>query len=696
LKARAVILCSLLVLATLAAYWPVRNAAFTNFDDPLYVTNNPHVFRGLTADGLAWAFTSLHAANWHPLTWVSHMLDCQWFGENAGAHHLVNVSLHMLNALLLFYFLLKATGAFNRSAWVAAVFALHPLHVESVAWISERKDVLSTFFFLLTLVAWRRRNSEFRIPNSELRSTSDLRPLSTDLWYWGALLLFVLGLMCKPMLVTLPFVLILLDYWPLRRFSDRAGFGRMVLEKWPFFLLAAASCVVTFLAQSKGGAVVRMEHTSLGARSLNAGISYVEYLVKCFWPVNLGPFYPFPREIVLGEGLGAIGLLVAITAACIWQRRGRLYLLMGWLWFLGTLVPVIGLVQVGGQALADRYMYIPSIGILIGVAWGVADVLSRLRLGRAVGLALAGGTAASCGLATWVQAHYWRDSISLFERALAVSPENNTLALHNLAHAYALAGNQQEAVRLYTECLRLAPDYAQAHYNLGNTLGMMGKLDDAMAHFYQAIRYKPDYEQAYYNLGNAFAQLGKLPEAQSNFTAALRYKPDYAEAFVRLGNTLELLGEADAATTSYLRALAIRPDLAEAHYYLAGMRARQRQFADAKHHFHAALKANPTYANALNDLAWIQATEAEPNVPEAIRLSTRACELTRYSNAGYLDTLGVALSQAGRFAEAIDVTERAVLKAEAMGDARVTAEIGRHLDNYRAGKASPTRPEPKP
>ena len=707
MKARPVIFSLLLILATLAAYWPLHEAAFTNFDDPLYVTNNPHVFHGFSARSLAWAFTTLHATNWHPLTWISHMLDCQWFGENAGAHHLVSVAIHILNSLLLFQFLRKTTGAFHRSAWVAALFALHPLHVESVAWISERKDVLSMFFFMLTLLAFANRNqksevrdqksedrgqkSEGRDQKSEVRPlSSDLRPLSSVLWLPA--FFFALGLMSKPMLVTVPFVLVLLDYWPLRRvaFDARAaGLHKALIEKWPFFVLAAASCVITFVAQSKGGAVVRIEHSSLWARIMNAADAYVFYLAKCFWPTKLAAFYPYRREILIWPALAALGFLTLATMACVWQGRRRPYLLVGWLWFLGTLVPVIGLVQVGSQSMADRYTYIPSIGIFFLVAWGAAEVMSHFRLGRAVGLALAGGTAACCGMVTWVQTHYWHDSVSLFQRVLVVSPDRDALGHHNLGHAYALMGNQREAMRQYAECLRVAPDYAQGHYNLGNTLGVLGRLDEAMAEFYLALRYKPDYEQAYFNLGNSFAQLGKFPEAKTNFTAAIRCKPDYAEAYVRLGNTLDILGDREAAITNYLQALQIQPDLAEGHYYLATMWARQRRFPEARQHFYTALKSNPSYTSALNDLAWIQATEADPDLPEAIRLSTRACELTRYTNPAYLDTLGVALSRVGRVPEAIRITERALQCASLPSDDRVRAEIEMHLKSYQAKIPNP-------
>ena len=697
---RTLLISIWLVIATLAAYWPVRHAEFLNFDDNQYITHNPRVFHGLTKASMEWAFTTFHASNWHPLTWLSHMLDCQLFSDNAGAHHLVNVALHAANAVLLFLLLRRTTGALWRSALVAALFALHPLHVESVAWISERKDVLSTFFGLLALGAYAEYVSGVRCQvsggekmSSVEESHAHLTPHASRL-YLLVVFFFACSLMSKPMLVTLPCIMLLLDVWPLRRVDLKTSLRKwakvrpLFVEKIPFLVLSLASATITFCAQRH--ALVKMDAVPLEARVENACLAYGWYLFKAFWPTDLGAFYPYRPELSPTLALVAAVALIAASVLALWLARRAPYVFAGWFWYLGTLVPVIGLVQVGSQAVADRYSYVPLIGIFIIVVWGAAELLEGLKYRRVI-LGTAGTClAAGCALVTFFQTLYWNNSITLFERALSVSPENNGLAHHNLGQALSLSGNQREAIFHFRESLRWWPDFAMAHLNWGNSVGIQGNLEEAMMHYREAIRSRPDCEEAYYNLGNACALQGKLGEAENNFRQAIRFKPDYAEALVKLANVLDMQGKIEEGRLNYDAALRARSDYEEAHYYLAGSLARQKQFEAAVTHFRAALKVKPLYSNALNDLAWILATETSPqvrNVPEALRLARRACELTHHSNALYLDTLAVALSEAGQFAEAVASTEKAVAVAKAAGQLEIAEQIEKHLPLYRDGRA---------
>jgi tetratricopeptide (TPR) repeat protein len=681
---RLALISLLLVVLTVAAYWSVRRAEFTNFDDTVYVTHNENVFRGLTRPGVVWAFTTVHGSNWHPLTWLSHMLDCQVFGDKAGGHHLVSVGLHAANAVLLFLLLRRMTGAVWRSAFVAALFALHPLHVESVAWISERKDVLSTFFGLNTLGAYVRyvEPSKVQSPKSKV-------------WYGLALVCYALGLMSKPMLVTVPFVMLLLDFWPLRRFhnenpqSTLKNLLPLLREKLPFFGLAVLSSGVTYWAQKTGGAVVTMQKMTLADRLANASVSYLEYLSKTFWPAKLAAFYPFPTALPEREAiLGALVLAGATVLALALARRAP-YVAVGWLWFGGTLVPVIGLVQVGGQAMADRYTYVPLVGLFVAVAWGVTEATAGWRWQRLTVGFCGGSLLAACFVCTQAQARYWQNSITLFSHAIQVTGDN-ALAQHNLGHALSVAGKQDEALEHLDEALRIKPGYPQAYFNRGNAYGVQGKVEQAIADYREAIHYKPDYEQAYCNLGKGLALEGKLEEARTNFLEALRCKPDYAEAHTKLGNVLALEGRTGEALEHLRAAVRIQPDYDEGQYYLGAALAKRRQFREAAACLRAAIKANPGYASALNDLGWLLATCSDAqvrNVPEAIGYARRACKLTGNTDPMYLDTLAVAESEAGQFTEASALTEKAIAEATAAGDSALAAQLQTHLDLYRTGRA---------
>jgi protein O-mannosyl-transferase len=588
----------LLVLVTMALYWPATRCDFVTYDDYMYVSDNPHVTSGLTLENARWAFGSDYAANWHPITWLSHMLDCQMVGLNAWGHHLSSGLLHALNAALVFALLQRMTGAAWRSLLVAALFALHPLRVESVAWVSERKDVLSGFFGLLALMAYA-RYAEARSLKSKVQSlkpeagTEDAesgmsKPATRNMhhatrithhvlrltpqacaFYLLSLFCFALGLMSKPMLVTWPCVMLLLDYWPLRRLdlstlhTARSTLLRLVREKTPFFVLAVAASVVTFVVQQRGGAVAAVESLPLGARVGNALISYGRYLGKLFWPTELAVYYPHPGHWSLGKMVLAGGLILGFSVLFFMQRRRAPYLLMGWLWFLGALVPVIGLVQVGEQAMADRYSYLPLLGVLIFSVWGACELSWRWRY-QVLALSGAGGAAIVLCLAlTRQQIGYWQDGETLFRHALEVT-ENNCMAHNNLGIALALKGQIDEALRQYQAAIRLKSDNAEAHYNLGLALDLKGQIDEAMRQFQEALRLKPDYADAHNNFGLALERKGQTDEAIGQFQTALRLKPDHAEAHNNLGIAFYQQRRTGEAIRQFQEALRLKPDFPRA------------------------------------------------------------------------------------------------------------------------------------
>jgi protein O-mannosyl-transferase len=568
----------LLVLLTMALYWPATRCAFVNFDDNLYVTSNVHVQSGLTWQSIKWAGLNIVADNWHPLTVLSHMLVCQVFGLNPWGHHLTNVLLHALNAGLVFALLQQMTGARWRSLLAAALFAVHPLRVESVAWVSERKDVLSGCFGLLALISYARYARDRR-PTAE-SGMQDSAPSNTQLasrftfhvssfklqagtFYLLSLFFFAVGLMSKPMLVTWPFAMLLLDYWPLGRIGERGmrnansritvhgsrftlqvpgtAFLPLVLEKLPFFALAASASVVTFVVQQHGSSLAMGENLPLGARIGNALISYCRHLGRLFWPTNLAAAYPHPGQWPLGKVLLAGGLLLGISALVWMQRRRFPFLLMGWLWFVGMLVPVIGLVQTGGQAMADRHTYLPSLGVLILAIWGACEVTRRWRH-QLMALSVAGaGAIVLCLGLTRQQLGYWRDSETLFRHALEVT-ESNLFAHYSLGLALGEKGQTDEAIRQYQEALHLKPDDTDLHNNLGNALAKKGKSDEAIRHYQEAIRLKPDYALAHYNLGIAFFVQGRNGAAIRQFQEALRLNPDLSGA----RNNLDFLLDTEA------------------------------------------------------------------------------------------------------------------------------------------------------
>ena len=559
-----------LLVSILVVFSRVSDIPFLDYDDPEYITENSQVLAGLSWKGAYWALTSISSANWHPLTWLSHMMDVELFGLNAGRHHLVGLFLHSWNALLLLLVLTRMTGGVWRSAFVAALFALHPLHVESVAWAAERKDVLSAFFWMLTMLAYLRYVKK-----------------PTTLSYLSVLLLFACGLMTKPMLVTLPFVLLLLDYWPLRRFTadistDMASSAtcaslllpgqqftlrKLVKEKIPFFILSAASSVATLYAQKMGGAMSTIEGIPVPYRLANAVVAYVSYLWKMFWPRKLAMIYPLSQSIPAWQVTGAVLTLAGISYFAVSERKTYPYLLVGWLWYLGTLVPVIGLVHVGRHAMADRYTYLPLIGPFVIIAWGAPKLIRGWRLPHYLLPVLATSILVVLAFCTWQQLGYWKNDIILFDHAVQVT-ENNYIAYINVGNALAKAGRIEEAIAHYNSGLGNRYYAADAHNNLGLLLMNQGKYDEAISHFVGALQAQKDYYKAQYNWGIAMAKKGNTDEAISHLYDALRMKPDDAVMQNALGYLLAGEGRFEEAIIHFSEALRIRPEFELSQQYL--------------------------------------------------------------------------------------------------------------------------------
>jgi len=573
-----------LAALTLIAYTGVWRNGFVAWDDPFYVSENAHVLGGLTLRGVAWAFTSTEASNWHPVTWLSHMLDVQLFGADPGMHHAVSLLLHILNTVLLFSILYRMTGALGRSAFVAALFAVHPLHVESVAWAAERKDVLSTLFWMLTIAAY-------------------LAYVERPHWrrYLLVLVVFALGLMAKPMLVTLPFVLLLLDLWPLGRYN-RTTWYALAREKIPLIGLAVALSVVTFLAQQHAGAVQQLGGVSLGSRVANALVSYIRYIGKAMWPAGLGALYPFPESLDGWEVVGAVIVLVATSIAAFAARSRRSYVTVGWFWYLGTLVPVIGFLQVGYQAMADRYTYIPLIGLFIVLAWGANDLMAAWPAHRVVLATAASMIVLACLVLTHEQVQVWHDGVSLWQHTVAVT-HNNFIGETNLGYELAQRDRFDEAADRYREALRISPNYILARQNLGLALASQGKFSDAIEQYQAALRLQPANAALRADFGLALANAQRDSDAIVQYQEALRLQPDLALAHVRLGNALVRQGNVSDAVAHYEHALRVEPSSAEAHNNLGVALASRGSLDEAVVQFSEALRLKPDYTDARNNLA---------------------------------------------------------------------------------------------
>ena len=608
---RDFLICASLVILTLAVFWPVTRCDFVTLDDPSFVVNNPGIQHGFTWESVRWAFTTYNLDFWHPLTWLSYMLDCRLFGLKPAGYHLMNLLLHLASVALIFLALKQMTGASWRSAFVAALFALHPLHVEPVAWVAERKDVLSTFFWALTVLAYVRYAAR---PNV-------LRHLPV----FGC---FALGLLAKPMHVTLPFLLLLLDFWPLKRFPAQVRFfGRahtlagapaetggpavafprrslamLAGEKVPLLVLSAASVVVTLGTHVK--AMVPLTREPFIMRLCNAALSYLGYMVKMVWPAKLVVFYPLPQVLVKWHVVAAVLVLASLSLAVVWQVKRRPYLVTGWFWFLGTLVPVIGIVQVGFQSQADRFTYVPLVGLFIVIAWGAQEIATRARLGLAgpgIGAVLA---ILACLLTTRAQLAYWRNGVTLFKHAVRLTTNN---------------------------CV--------ANYSLGNAYVGQGRIEEAREQFALAVQIDPAYAEARHNLANALFSLGRAEEWLEQRRAVVKFKPQSPSAWYNLAFVLMVTGRPAEAVTCYREAIRLRPD----------------------------------WPVPLNDLAWILATSSNSelrNGAEAVQLAGRACEITGGQDAHFLGTLDAAYAEAGRFSEAISIADK--VRALALATAKTS------------------------
>ena len=577
-----------LILLTASVYWQVQEFDFVNYDDNDYVYANFHVQKGITLNSIHWAFVTGHASNWHPLTWISHMLDFQIFGLWAGGHHLTSLFIHIVNALLLFFLFRKMTGDLWQSAFVAALFALHPLHIQSVAWISERKDVLSGFFWMLTLLAY-------------------VRYVRRPGWiaYVGVLIFFILGLLSKPMVVTLPFVMLLLDYWPLNRIQLTGlennlrlkAFFVLLREKIPLFLLAAASAGITFYVQQKGGAVQLFDVVPLANRIYNIPISYIIYIIKTVFPFKLAAFYPYPNGFPWWEVIAAILTLLAGTVLTIRLMPRYPYIIVGWLFFIGTLVPVIGFVQVGVQSMADRYMYLPMIGLLIIAAWGIPELISNWRHNRFCLSATAILGVVILSVVTWKQTGYWKNSLSLFSHAIEVT-ENNFVAHANLGTALKKDGENDQAIFHFRKSLAIRPNQSDVYMALGLALDEKGNAEEALACLEKSVLLDPEYYDAQYNLGTILLKKGEWDQAISHLKKATRLDSDSDQAQFNLANAFFQKKQYQSALIHAQKAIDLNPEHEKAYLIAGAILFSQDNYQKALKYFNSVLSLNPSSAEA--------------------------------------------------------------------------------------------------
>lgn len=623
------LICILLALITLAAYWRVLGCGFVSYDDDIYVTANRWVMAGLTLPSVKWALTTGHGSNWHPLTWVSHMADCELYGMRPLGHHLTSLILHILSTVLLFLLLRRLTGRTWEGAFVAALFALHPLHVESVAWIAERKDVLSTFLWMLTMHAWV---SYVRRPGWGM--------------YLCALGLFALGLTAKPMLVSLPLTLLLLDYWPLSRLGRKGEpVWKLVWEKAPFFALSGVSCIVTCIVQSSG-AVVSLEKIGLGVRISNALVSYVAYLGKMFWPARLAAIYPHPMDTLAAwQVIGSALLLAAITVLVLRAARAHPFLAVGWLWYVITLVPVIGLVQVGLQSMADRYTYVPLIGIFAALTWLLAGPISRL--GRVVPVLLPVAVICACGVGAWRQVGVWENSLTLFRHAVSVT-ERNSIAEANLGAALIEAGDYEEAIARSRAAIRIKPG-ARPYNNIGVALMRMDRPDEAAPYLEKAIGLDPGYAPAYHNIGYLLFSRRRYAEAVDYLRDAVSRDPQNAESRYYLAHSLAELGQADEAVEQYRLAVERDPRHYQARFNLGVLLSGRGDHEEAVEQFRAAVRIRPRDAKAHHNLG--DALDALERTEEAMQAYREAIRI-KPGLAEAHNNLAIDLYTVGRYAEA--------------------------------------------
>jgi tetratricopeptide (TPR) repeat protein len=679
------LVCVALVAATWILYASVFHNNFVNFDDDKYVTANQQVLSGLSWSNAWWALTTTHAANWHPMTWLSLQLDSQWYAPtgretpSATGYLRTNLLLHTASTVLLFVVLRRMTGSVGRSALVAAFFAVHPFHVESVAWVAERKDVLSGLFFMLTLLAY--------VHYVE-------RP--TGRRYLLVVLALAFGLAAKPMLVTLPCVLLLLDYWPLGRFPS-------IREKLPLFALAALASAMTWYAQQHGHAMNDTTLLPLSTRLANGLVSYCTYLGKTFWPTNLAVFYPYPKTGFSPWQVAGAGVFLALaTAFAVGMRKRWPYVTVGWFWYVGTLVPVIGLVQVGGQAMADRYTYLPLIGIFLLAVWGVYDLAVRWQLQK-LAVPVAGLVLVIWSLYTWAQVHYWHDSVALWEHALHVTADNSRARV-NLGMAYVERNNLGAAIPQFKEAVRIDPQDVFAHLDLGAALVRQGKPDEALEYLQLLLTLSPDNPQAHINLGTAYEMMGRSAEAIEHYAEAARLGPANALLLLKWGIALEDRGDPGAAIGHYRDALALAPDDALALQCLGFALARRQEWAEAavllrraaeldtrnvkvrctlayclfhlgklqaaREQYQEATKLDPDWLQQANAKAWTRATNPESRTRDgrsALELAQQVCQATEHTVPQFLDTLAAAYAEVGNFDQAVATARQALSLASANG-----------------------------
>jgi len=665
-------------MAVFIVFGQTLRYGFVNYDDDQYFYSNSHVKAGLTWHGVIWAFQTEYASNWHPLTWLSLMLDAQLFGAGAAGPHLTNVLLHAINAVLLFFLLKRLTDVRWGSAWVAAVFAIHPLHVESVAWVSERKDVLSGLFFMLTLLMYT-------------QYVEGIRTRKAKTFYGLTLLFFVLGLMSKPMLVTLPFVLLLLDWWPLKRLSHsilsfRNQILRLALEKLPFFLLSAASCVVTVFAQRE--AVRSMVALPLAARFGNASISCVIYLVQMVWPENLTVFYPYRLGLPGWQALGASAFLFFVVLVAILTARRFPYFFVGWLWYLGMLVPVIGLVQVGDQSHADRYTYLPQIGLYLLVTWAAKDLTASWHHHRQLFGVTGCGMIVVLMACAWKQTTYWHDSESLWRHSLTCTAGNYT-AYNNLGYALAAQGRIAEAIWHYQKALEIYPDYAQANINLGRVFLDEGRLDNADKYLQRAIEIEPNSAEAHNDLGILLATQGKTDEAVEHYQRAIALDPDLAKAYNNLAILFASQGQFTEAVRYYQKTLELAPDYADAHDNFGILLARMGQLTEAMKQFQIGLKIRGGSAEAYNDLGLLLVSLEQTN--EATKQYQKALELKPdYAEAQY--NMGIVLGDQGHYAEALEYFRKTLELANNQRDSTLAVAARTQIKFYETNSPHLSRP----
>jgi tetratricopeptide (TPR) repeat protein len=677
----------LLAAVTAALYWPVTGFEILYYDDGNYFSNNHHVLGGLTAQNVAWAFSTIDVSSWYPLTWLSFMLDAQLFGPGPAGPHFTNMLFHVVNTVLLFLWLRGITAATWRSALVAAWFALHPLHVESVAWISERKDVLSTFFGFLSLIFYTR----YAKPAAASRQSQAAN-------YALAILCFAGSLLAKPMLVTMPFLLLLLDCWPLQRISN-FGFQvsnprtpkakhetqklwRLLLEKIPFLLVGVAAGMVTLLVHKSTGAINPLATAPLGERLANALVSYARYLGKTFWPVHLALPYPYPGPWPVALVMFAAALVAGLCLAAVWCLWRRPAWFVGWFWFFGALLPVIGLVQWGDHAMADRFTYVPLVGLFIVLAWMLGELAARSPAVRMAVIVLAVGSLAACAARTRDQLLLWRNSETFFNHTLAVTRDNyiamNNLgaylegqkrtdeaivlyrralkinpgyadAMNSLGSALTTQSNYAGAIVLYRELLKLDPGHADAHYNYGCALADTGRYAEAVDEYQEALKLQPDFPPAYNNLGIALTAVGRLDDARVEYEAALKLKPDFTEARNNLAYLLLTGGRVAEAVAQYEESLRIKPAQPKAHFNLGNAYAIQERYAEAAAQFQEAVRLDPGYAVAHKNLGMALARLGKPVAAES------EFHLAAKINPGLPDVhddLGNLLAEEGRFAAA--------------------------------------------